>query len=78
MPCALVPVVAYLERRGQTFNSVHVDAAARMAMNSRESGVAQLADVSGIGADAASHSPYVRSREEGAVRAALLLRQSFG
>ncbi len=65
-------VSLYVERPGQTFYSVHVEAAARLARHSRDSGVVRLAHVSGIGASAASPSPYIRSRGEGenAVRAA--------
>jgi len=65
-------VSLYVERGNDTFRSVHVEAAARVAKYSRESGVQRLAHVSGIGADAQSHSSYIRSRGEGesAVRAA--------
>jgi uncharacterized protein YbjT (DUF2867 family) len=65
-------VSLYVERGRDTFRSVHVEAAARVAKYSRESGVQRLALVSGIGADARSHSPYIRARGEGesAVRAA--------
>jgi uncharacterized protein YbjT (DUF2867 family) len=65
-------VSLYVERGSDTFRSVHVEAAARVAKYSRESGVQRLAHVSGIGADAQSHSPYIRSRGEGesGVRAA--------
>jgi NADH dehydrogenase len=65
-------VSLYLERGTQTFHSVHVEAAARVATHSRDLGVVRLAHVSGIGANAASTSPYIRSRGEGenAVRAA--------
>jgi len=65
-------VSLYTEQGNQTFHSVHVEAAARVAMHSRESGVARLVHVSGIGADTRSSSPYIRSRGEGenAVRAA--------
>jgi uncharacterized protein YbjT (DUF2867 family) len=64
-------VSLYLER-GKTFRSVHVAAAARIARQAHERRVARLVHVSGIGANASSHSPYVRSRGEGeaAVRAA--------
>ena len=64
-------VSLYLERGSQTFHSVHVEAAERVARLSREAGVARLVHVSGIGADPASNSPYIRSRGEGenAVRA---------
>jgi uncharacterized protein YbjT (DUF2867 family) len=66
-------VSLYVERDNQTFSSVHVEAAARLARHSRDAGVARLVHVSGIGADAGSPSPYIRSRGEGedAVRAAL-------
>jgi NADH dehydrogenase len=70
---AVVNVVSlYVERGSDSFRSVHIEAAARVAKCSRESGVQRLAHVSGIGADARSHSPYIRSRGEGesAVRAA--------
>src|SRR5262245_62371446 len=62
----------YLERGNQTFHSVHVEAAARVAKHSRASGVQRLVHVSGIGADARSPSAYIRSRGEGesSVRAA--------
>jgi uncharacterized protein YbjT (DUF2867 family) len=65
-------VSLYVERGSDTFRSVHVEAAARVAKHSRGSGVQRLAHVSGIGADAQSHSSYIRSRGEGesAVRAA--------
>jgi NADH dehydrogenase len=69
---AVNAVSLYLERSDQTFHSVHVDAAERLARHAREAGVARLVHVSGIGADPASSSPYIRSRGEGehAVRAA--------
>jgi uncharacterized protein YbjT (DUF2867 family) len=65
-------VSLYVERGSDTFRSIHIDAAERVAKYSRESGVQRLAHVSGIGADAQSHSSYIRSRGEGetAVRAA--------
>jgi uncharacterized protein YbjT (DUF2867 family) len=65
-------VSLYVERGSDTFRSVHVEAAARVAKCSRGSGVQRLAHVSGIGADAQSHSSYIRSRGEGesAARAA--------
>lgn len=69
---AVNAVSLYLEHGNQTFHSVHVEAAERLARHSREAGVARLVHVSGIGADSASPSPYIRSRGEGeiAVRAA--------
>jgi NADH dehydrogenase len=55
----------YVERGNQTFRSVHVEAAARVAKHARALGVQRLAHVSGIGADARSPSAYIRSRGEG-------------
>ena len=65
-------VSLYVERGNETFHSVHVRAAERVATQARRHGVERLAHISGIGADAASRSPYIRSRGEGelAVRAA--------
>jgi uncharacterized protein YbjT (DUF2867 family) len=65
-------VSLYVEREDQTFQSVHVEAAGRLARLSRDAGVARLVHVSGIGADPASPSSYIRSRGKGeeAVRAA--------
>ena len=65
-------VSLYVERGSDTFRSVHVEAAARVAKHSRGSGVQRLTHISGIGADTQSHSSYIRSRGEGesAVRAA--------
>jgi uncharacterized protein YbjT (DUF2867 family) len=58
-------VSLYVERDGETFRSVHIDGAARIAQHARRHGAARLAHVSGIGADAASPSDYIRSRGEG-------------
>ena len=55
----------YVEHGSDTFHSVHVEAAARIARIARRIGVKRLVHVSGIGADAASFSPYIRSRGEG-------------
>jgi uncharacterized protein YbjT (DUF2867 family) len=62
----------YLERGSDTFHSVHVEAAARIASAARRVGARRLVHLSGIGADVASPSPYIRSRGEGeaAVQAA--------
>ncbi|MBI4276161.1 MAG: complex I NDUFA9 subunit family protein [Rhizobiales bacterium] len=79
---AVNAVSLYVEHGRQTFHSVHVEAAQRVAALARRAGVERFAHVSGIGADAASPSSYVRKRGEGeiAVRAAfpgaLLLRPS--
>lgn len=65
-------VSLYTERGNATFHSVHVEAAGRLARLGRDAGTTRLVHVSGIGADAASPSAYIRSRAEGdnAVRAA--------
>src|SRR5262245_4928725 len=62
----------YVEHGGNTFHSVHVEAAARIARVARRTGTKRLVHLSGIGADAASPSPYIRNRGEGeaAVQAA--------
>lgn len=58
-------VSLYVERQGQTFHSVHVEAAERVARLARAAGVARLVHVSGIGSDARSGSPYIASRGRG-------------
>jgi len=62
----------YTEHGSDTFHSVHVEAAASIAGVARRAGVKRLVHLSGIGADPASPSPYIRSRGEGeaAVQAA--------
>jgi uncharacterized protein YbjT (DUF2867 family) len=62
----------YVEHGSDTFQTVHVETAARIASVARRVGVKRLVHLSGIGADAASPSPYIRSRGEGeaAVQAA--------
>src|ERR1051326_5398555 len=56
----------YVERGRDTFQSVHVNAAERVARFAREAGAQRFVHVSGIGADARSTSPYIRSRGQGA------------
>ena len=65
-------VSLHVERGTDTFQAVHVAAAERLAEEARKSGVERFIQVSGIGADAASSSPYIRARGQGekAVRAA--------
>jgi NADH dehydrogenase len=65
-------VSLYVERGQETFYSVHVESAQRVAYQALRAGVERLAHVSGIGSNAASSSPYIRKRGEGelAVRAA--------
>lgn len=65
-------VSLYVERGNDTFHSVHVESAERVAAQALRAGVERFVHVSGIGAAAASQSPYIRKRGEGelAVRAA--------
>jgi NADH dehydrogenase len=58
-------VSLYVERGRDTFQSVHVDAAERVARLAREAGAQRFLHISGIGADARSISPYIRSRGQG-------------
>jgi uncharacterized protein YbjT (DUF2867 family) len=62
----------YVEQGSDTFHTVHVELAARIANAARRAGIRRFVHISGIGAAAASHSPYIRSRGEGeaAVQAA--------
>jgi uncharacterized protein YbjT (DUF2867 family) len=62
----------YVQHGSDTFYSVHVETAARIASVARRVGAKRLVHLSGIGADAGSPSPYIRSRGEGeaAVQAA--------
>lgn len=55
----------YAEHGGDTFHSVHVEAAARIARVARRAEVKRFVHLSGIGADVASPSPYIRNRGEG-------------
>src|ERR1700686_4492069 len=55
----------YVEHGQETFHSVHVESAQRVAVQAHRAGVERLAHVSGIGADAASTSLYIRKRGEG-------------
>ena len=58
-------VSLYVERGKDTFQSFHVRAAERVAKLARQAGADRLVHISGIGSDARSTSPYVRSRGEG-------------
>ena len=66
-------VSLYVESGQETFHSVHVTGAARVARLAREARVRQLIHVSGIGSDAGSSSPYIRSRGEGE----MVVREAF-
>jgi uncharacterized protein YbjT (DUF2867 family) len=65
-------VSLYIEHGRESFHSLHVECAQRLATQACQAGVERLVHVSGIGADAASPSLYVRKRGEGelAVRSA--------
>src|SRR6516165_9498963 len=58
-------VSLYVESRSETFRSVHVEAAGQVAAIASRARAEKLVHVSGIGANAASASPYIRSRGEG-------------
>lgn len=74
---------ALYERGSQSFQAVHVDAAARIARLAAAAGAARLVHVSAIGADAASPAAYARSKAAGeqavlaAFPAATILRPSI-
>jgi uncharacterized protein YbjT (DUF2867 family) len=55
----------YVEHGSNTFHSVHVETAAKIARAARQAGIRQFVHVSGIGANTASPSPYIRSRGQG-------------
>src|SRR5712675_1094430 len=55
----------YVEHGRDTFHSVHVETAAKIARAARRAGTKRFVHLSGIGADAGSPSPYIRSRGEG-------------
>jgi uncharacterized protein YbjT (DUF2867 family) len=64
----------YVEHGQETFHSVHVEAAQRVAAQALRAGIDRLIHISGIGADAASQSRYIRKRGEGE----LAVRVAFG
>jgi len=65
-------VSLYVARGKETFHATHVAAAQRLANEALKAGVKRCVQISGIGADSASPSGYIRARGEGeqAVRAA--------
>jgi uncharacterized protein YbjT (DUF2867 family) len=66
-------VSLYVEHGQETFHSVHVESAQRVAAQAHRAGAKRLVHISGIGADPASQSRYIRSRGEGE----LLVRAAF-
>src|SRR4051794_15364434 len=71
---AVNAVSLYVETAQATFDTVHVDGAARLAGCAREAGVERLVHVSGIGADPNSAGPYIRARGRGE----LVVTEAFG
>jgi uncharacterized protein YbjT (DUF2867 family) len=71
---AVNAVSLYLERGQETFHSVHVESAQRVAAQAQRGGVKRLIHVSGIGAHPRSQSLYIRKRGEGE----LAVREAFG
>jgi hypothetical protein len=69
---AVNAVSLYVEHGTETFHFLHVECAQRLATQARQAGLERVVHVSGIGADPASPSLYVRKRGEGelAVRSA--------
>lgn len=58
----------YVEQGELTFDAIHVEGAERVARRVREGGVRRLVHISGVGADPASPSKYVRARARGEQR----------
>src|SRR5262249_50236153 len=54
-----------VEHGTDTFHSVHVDTAVKIARAARQAGIRRFVHISGIGANTASPSLYIRSRGEG-------------
>lgn len=68
---AVNSVSLYVENRGATFQSIHVEGAGQLARAAADAGLHRLVHISGIGSDARSTSAYIRARgeDEDAVRA---------
>ncbi|AMD02156.1 complex I NDUFA9 subunit family protein [Halomonas chromatireducens] len=75
-------VSLYVESRSARFQTIHVEAAGQLAQLAHEAGIQRLVQLSGIGADPASRSAYVRARGRGetavvtALPKAIILRPS--
>jgi uncharacterized protein YbjT (DUF2867 family) len=63
----------YVERGDASFEAIHGQGARHVAQAAAAAGVQRLAHISGIGADPASDSPYVRARATGE----RLVREAF-
>jgi uncharacterized protein YbjT (DUF2867 family) len=55
----------YVEHGSDTFHSLHVETAGKIARIARQAGIRRFVHISGIGANTASPSPYIRSSGEG-------------
>jgi len=55
----------YVEHGSNTFRSVHVERATKIARAARQAGITRFVHISGIGANTTSPSAYIRSRGEG-------------
>ena len=62
---AVNAISLYVERGSDTFHSVHVEAAGMIARAARQAGIRRFVHISGLGANTASPSSYIRSRGEG-------------
>ena len=60
-------VSLYVETRELSFEAVHVEAAALLATAAQAAGVRHFVQISGLGVDEQSPSPYVRARTRGEV-----------
>jgi uncharacterized protein YbjT (DUF2867 family) len=60
-------VSTYVEKRSETYTAVHVHGARNIAMACQQQNVARLVHISGIGANPASRSTYIRARGLGEV-----------
>jgi len=58
-------VSLYVEQGATTFEAIHVEGAARLAQEAKVAGLSRFVHVSGIGADASSSDPFIRSRGRG-------------
>jgi uncharacterized protein YbjT (DUF2867 family) len=62
---AVNAISLYAEHGNDTFRSVHVEAAGKIAGAARQAGIRRFVHISGIGANSASPSAYIRSRGDG-------------
>ncbi|WP_017942535.1 MULTISPECIES: complex I NDUFA9 subunit family protein [unclassified Thioalkalivibrio] len=58
-------VSLYVEQSDLRFTTIHVEGARRLARAAHQAGLERVVQISGIGADRRSPSPYIRARAEG-------------